>query len=99
MNTIAYLGKDEARPPTQRLSENVVVKIMESYSGKEETSQLTIFLHLATQLWRPVTVFYNILGLASINAYVCIRRNFMFHLATELREAHVYEKAAPLAAV
>ena len=59
--------------------------------------------------WRwPVAVFYNILDLACINAYVLYkkktkdaisRRNFMFQLATELREAHVQGKTAPLAAV
>ena len=56
----------------------------------------------------PVAVFYNILDLACINAYALYkkttadaisRRNFMFQLATELREAHVQGKTAPLAAV
>ena len=55
-----------------------------------------------------VAVFYNILDLACINAYVLYKkktgdailtRNFMFQLATELREAHVQGKTAPLAAV
>ena len=57
-----------------------------------------------TRRW-PVAVFYNILDLACINAYVLYkkktgdaisRRNFMFQLATELREAHVQGKTAPL---
>ena len=60
-----------------------------------------------TRLW-PVAVFYNILDLACINAYVLYRknigdaisrRNFMFQLATELRKAHVQGKTAPPAAV
>ena len=61
----------------------------------------------STGQW-PVAVFHNILDLDSINAYVLYekktgdtitRRNFMFQLATELREAHVQEKTSPLAAV
>ena len=61
----------------------------------------------ATRRW-PVAVFYSILDLACINAYVLYkrktgdaisRRNFMFQLATELREAHVQGKTAPPAAV
>ena len=60
-----------------------------------------------TRLW-PVGVFHNILDLACINAYMLYkkktedaisRRNFVFQLATELREAHVQKKTAPLAAV
>ena len=60
-----------------------------------------------TRRW-PIAVFYNILDLACINAYVLYkkktgdaisRRNFMFQLATELREAHVQGKTAPPAAV
>ena len=55
----------------------------------------------------PVVVFYNILDLAYINAYVLYkkktgdaisRRNFMFQLATKLREGHVQKKRAALAA-
>ena len=50
-----------------------------------------------TRRW-PVAVFYNILDLACINAYVLYKKktgdaisrsNFMFQLATELRETHV----------
>ena len=60
-----------------------------------------------TRRW-PVAVFYNNLDLACINAYVLYkkktgdaisRRNFMFQLATELREAHIQGKTAPPAAV
>ena len=43
-NIIPYLGKDEARPATQRLSESVVIKIMQLYLAKERASQLIIFL-------------------------------------------------------
>ena len=108
MNTIVYLGKDEARPATLRLSENAVLKIVEPYSGKGRNVTTDNFLHLATQLRRPMTVFYNILDLACINAYGLYKKksrgaisriNFMFQLTTELREALVYGKAAPLAAV
>ena len=58
----------------------------------------------------PVAVFYNILDLACtrINAYMLYKkktgdaiskRNIMFQLVTELREAHVQGKIALLAAV
>ena len=42
LNAISYLRKDEARPATQRLSESVVIKLVEPYLGK--ASQQTIFL-------------------------------------------------------
>ena len=60
-----------------------------------------------TRRW-PVAAFYNILDFACINAYVMYkkktgdaisRRNFMFQLAMELREAYVQGKTAQLAAV
>ena len=69
------------------------------------TRQYTV--KASTGRW-PVAVFYNILDLACINAYVLFKkktgdaiskRNFMFQLATELGEAHVQGKTAPLAAV
>ena len=68
------------------------------------TQQYT--LKVSTRLW-PEGVFYNILDLACINAYMLYkkktgdaisRRNFICQLATELREAHVQGKTAPLAA-
>ena len=52
--------------------------------------------------WCYVAVFYNILDLASINAFVLykrrtgdkvLRRDFLFKLATELREDYVIEKS------
>ena len=43
-NAIPYFGKDEARPATQRLSESVIIKIVEPYLGKGRKSQLTNFL-------------------------------------------------------
>ena len=60
-----------------------------------------------TWWWWSVAVFYIILDLACINAYVFYkktkdaisRRNFMFQVATELRETLVQENTAPLAAV
>ena len=36
-NAVSYPGKDEARPATQRLSESVVIQIVEPYSGKERS--------------------------------------------------------------
>ena len=218
LNAIPYLGKDETRPAMQRLSEGVVIKLVEPYlskernvttdnfftsihlansSGKKEdtcgdpkqntkgssatgknftaeqifqqtlanqkrkqpSTTLTIYqckqkknvcilstLHpsvmvhtttkkkpetvtfydktkcgvdIADQMARqytvkagtrrwPVAVFYNILDLACINVYVLYkkktgdtisRRNFMFQLAAELREAHVQGKTAPPVAV
>ena len=53
--------------------------------------------------WWPVAVFYNILDLAYIYAYVLykkktgnaiLRRNVLLYLATELREFHVQENTA-----
>ena len=41
---IPYFGKEDARPATQRLSESVIIKIVEPYLDKERASQLTIFL-------------------------------------------------------
>ena len=43
-NAIPYLGKDEARPATKRLSESVVINIVKPYLGKGRKSQLTNFL-------------------------------------------------------
>ena len=60
-----------------------------------------------TRRW-PVAFFYNILDLAFTNVYVLYknktgdaisRRNFMFQLATKLREARIQGKTAPLVAV
>ena len=60
-----------------------------------------------TRQWL-VAVFYHILDLACINAYVLYkkktgdtisRKNFIFQLAIELRETLVQENTAPLAAV
>ena len=59
---------------------------------------------IGTRSW-PVAFFYYIVNLANINAYVLhkkktgnaiSRKNFMFKLATELREAHVKGKTALL---
>ena len=53
LNAIPYLGKDEARLATQRLSESVVIKIVEPYLGKERNFIANNFFtstHLATQL-------------------------------------------------
>ena len=36
-NALSYLGKDEARPATQRLSKSVIIQIVEPYSGKERS--------------------------------------------------------------
>ena len=59
------------------------------------------YLFKADTCWWPVAVFYNILDLASINAFVLYkkrtgdrvsRRDFLFKLATELREDYIIEK-------
>ena len=34
LNSIPYQGKDESRPSTQRLSDNIVMTIMETFMGK-----------------------------------------------------------------
>ena len=34
LNALPYLGKDELRPPTERLSDNVVMTLMEPFMGK-----------------------------------------------------------------
>ena len=53
--------------------------------------------------WWPVAVFYNILDLASINAFVLYkkrtgnkvsRRGFLFKLATELLEDYIVERSS-----
>ena len=53
--------------------------------------------------WWPVAVFYNILGLAGINAFVLhkkqtgdkiSRRDFLFKFTTELREDYIVEDQA-----
>ena len=53
LNAILYLGKDETRPATQRLSESVVIKLVEPYLGKGRnvtTDNFFTSIHLATQL-------------------------------------------------
>ena len=50
---IPYLGKDDARPDTKRLSESVVIKIVEPYLDKERSVTTDNFFpstHLATAL-------------------------------------------------
>ena len=52
-NIIPYLGKDKARLTTQKLSENVIIKKMKPYLGKEKsvsTDNFFILTHLDTQL-------------------------------------------------
>ena len=53
--------------------------------------------------WWPIAVFYNILGLAGINAFVLYkkqtgdkisRRDFLFKFAPELREDYIVEDQA-----
>ena len=53
LNAILYLGKNEARPATERLSESVVIMIVEPYLGKGRTVTTDTFFtstHLATHL-------------------------------------------------
>ena len=57
-NALSYLGKDEARPATQKLSESVVIKIVEPYLAKGRSVTTDNFFtstHLATQLWNKKT--------------------------------------------
>ena len=52
LNAIPYLGKDETRPATQRLSESVVIKLVEPYLGKGRnvtTDNFFTSIYLATQ--------------------------------------------------
>ena len=60
-----------------------------------------------TSRW-PVTVFYNILDLAGINAFVLHKkrisdkvssRDFLFKLATELREDYIFERSSKNVAI
>ena len=58
LNAIPYLGKDETRPATQRLSESVVIKLVEPYLGKGRnvtTDNFFTSIHLATQLRKKKT--------------------------------------------
>ena len=58
LNAIPYLGKDETRPATQRLSESVVIKLVEPYLGKGRNATADNFftsIHLATQLRKKMT--------------------------------------------
>ena len=44
LNTISYLGKNETRTSTQRLSENALVKIVGPHLGKGRNVTIDIFL-------------------------------------------------------
>ena len=78
---------------------DIADQMAQQYTVKTGTQQWPVGWSLA--------VFYNILDLAYINVYVLhkktgdatSRRNFMFQLPTEPREAHVQGKTAPPAAV
>ena len=53
-----YLGKDEARPATQRLSESVVIMLVEPYLGKGRnvtTDNFFTSTDLATELGKKKT--------------------------------------------
>ena len=53
LNAIPYLGKDETRPATQRLSESVVIKLVKPYLSKGRnvtTDNFFTSIHPATQL-------------------------------------------------
>ena len=49
LNAIPYLGKDESRPSTQKLSDNAVMTLMEPFMGKDRNvttdNFFTSFLH------------------------------------------------------
>ena len=59
LNVIPYLGKDEVRPATQRLSESGVIKLVELYLGKGRnvtTDNFFTSTHLATELRKKIDV-------------------------------------------
>ena len=45
LNAIPYLGKDEARPATQRLSESLVIKIVDPYLSKVRNITIDNFFY------------------------------------------------------
>ena len=65
LNAKPYLCKDETRPATQRLSESVVIKLVEPYLGKGRNVTTDNFLtstYLATQLRKKKTPLVGILN-------------------------------------
>ena len=46
LNGFPYLGKDESRPATQSLGENVVLKLVEPFVGKGRNITTDNFFHL-----------------------------------------------------
>ena len=64
-NAIPYLGKDEARPATQRFSESVVIKLVKPYLGKGRnvtTDNFFTSTHLATELWKKMITLVGTLN-------------------------------------
>ncbi|KAJ4930775.1 hypothetical protein JOQ06_025083 [Pogonophryne albipinna] len=149
LNGFPYLAKDASRPATQRLGENVVLRLVEPFvvyqckprrnvtilstqhqhvvistEKKKKPETVEYYNHSkvgvdvldqmarqysvkgGTRRW-PIAVFYNVLDLAAINAWVlyrsCMsqenipRRDFMLQLAHELRAEWMASKAPPLA--
>ncbi|KAK7893479.1 hypothetical protein WMY93_022631 [Mugilogobius chulae] len=158
LNGFPYLGKNEARPPGQRLGESIVLKLVEPFMDKGRNVTVDNFftsLSLANSLLRrntslvgtmnaarrelppsahqraelfsskcgvdtldqmarkytvkgatrrwPLAVFYNILDLAAINAWVLFQqctgtnispRAFILELAKELRRDVLRAKAS-----
>ena len=92
------LGKSEKKKPEKMEFYN------KSKCGVDVANQMARqCLVKADTRWWPVAVFYNILGLAGINAFVLYkkqtgnkisRRDFLFKFATELREDYIVEDQA-----
>ena len=90
---------------TTKKKQEAVTFYNKTKSGVDIADQMTrqYTVKAGTRRW-PVSVFYNSLELAFINAYVLnkkktgdatLGKNFMFQLATELREAHIQERQLP----
>ena len=60
---VPYLSKDEARPATQRLSESVVIKIVEPFLGKGRnvtTDNFFTSTHLAVNSGRKDVIYRDL---------------------------------------
>ncbi|XP_062851450.1 uncharacterized protein LOC134314687 [Trichomycterus rosablanca] len=81
-NVLPYLGKDPSRPSRERLSETVVMRLMEPFmdKGRTVTTDNLVMdvmdqmvreysVRAGTRRW-PVAVFYNMIDMAALNAHV-----------------------------
>eukprot|EP00064_Thunnus_orientalis_P010586 superscaffoldBa00001450_g10612 len=74
LNRAPFLGKEERRSTGQLVGESVVLRLAEPFLGKDILNQMARvhFVKGGTRRW-PVAVFYNILNLAGINAYILFK--------------------------